>query len=195
MAQAVAPSPPSSPDSSKHPFTCGDIPAVLGDGRAAASDEQCRGRDPTPWSAPTTAPSPKTCSITLTLEAAPTLHGPQGLQFPPAARSPGPGLPGSASDVPPTKVPCRTLLLHIQAPAVAAADRGGLESSCGLTCQCLPPGSRRLLSSAPRSQPSCRGCKTLLLGPCRATPAQPEKAPPLALACPPAPDWAGGSEP
>ncbi|XP_043732328.1 nascent polypeptide-associated complex subunit alpha, muscle-specific form-like [Cervus elaphus] len=54
--------PPSSPDSSKHPFTCGDVPAVLGDGRAAASNEQCRGWDPTPWAAPITAPSPKTCS-------------------------------------------------------------------------------------------------------------------------------------
>lgn len=94
--------PPSSPDSSKHPFTCGDVPAVLGDGRAAASNEQCRGWDPTPWAAPITAPSPKTCSVTLTLEAPPTLHGPQGLLFPPAARSPGPGVLGSASDVPPT---------------------------------------------------------------------------------------------
>lgn len=94
--------PPSSPDSSKHPFTCGDVPAVLGDGRAAASNEQCRGWDPTPWAAPITAPSPKTCSVTLTLEAPPTLHGPQGLLFPPAAHSPGPGVLGSASDVPPT---------------------------------------------------------------------------------------------
>lgn len=55
--------------------------------------------------------------------------------------------------------PWRTLLLHIQAPAVAAADRGGLESSCGLTCQCLPPGSRRPLSSHPGLSPPAEAAR------------------------------------
>ena len=67
MAQAVAPGLPLT--SSRRRFTCGDGLAVLGDRGAAASHEQCWGRDPPPWAAPTTAPSPKTCSITLTLEA------------------------------------------------------------------------------------------------------------------------------
>lgn len=187
MAQAVTPGLPFK--SSRHPLHMGMALLCRGTEGLRPPTSSAGAGDPQPWAAPTTAPSPKTCSITPSLEAPPAIHGLQGLCVSPAARSPEPGVPGSASDVPPT-------LEGFPLAQSGLSSLSGRPRGAGTFLQPrLPMPPLKVQKSpqfAPRSQLSCQGCKTLLLGPCRATPnSTPEKV----LHCPPASHLAGSSGP
>lgn len=180
MAQAVTPGPPFK--FSRHLLHVGMARLCRGTEGLQPPTSSAGAGDPQPWAAPTTAPSPKTCSITPSLEAAPAIHGLQGLCVSPAARA-------QHQMYPP---PRRAFLLHSQASAVSAADCVGLEPSCSLACQCLPSRSRRALSLHPGLSSPAKVAR-----PCSWDPAEQHPTPPRRKSCsaPPASHLAGSSGP